>query len=232
MRLAILQLVFFFLYLSSCSDQENIIPYHAQKIKIDGNKKEAIWKTIEVYDEFYSSWSDKTIEKTEFSSFHNSVFLYFHFTIIDKSILCNEKKRYSDSVEYSDRAEIFFATDEQLSTYYGIEIDACGRMIVFKSNGYRNFEESWKFPGFDKKDFKVNQTNNGYQVEGRIPLNVLRDLGVLKDKKMLIGVYRANYYVENAKDKVQWIGWSSIDTEIPDFHNIQGFKTVLLVDKQ
>jgi len=230
MRLAKILLVFFSLQLLSCSDQENVIPYHEHKVKIDGSKKDYIWKITEVYDEFYSPWSEKKIEKTEFRSFHNSVFLYFHFTIIDKTIYCNQQEQYPASVEYSDRAEIFFTIDAQLSEYYGLEIDACGRMMSFKSESYRSFEEDWKFPGFGKKDFKVIQTNNGYQVEGRIALNVLRDLGVLKEQQMLIGIFRANFYQKNLKDKVQWISWKPIDSKIPDFHDIQGFKSVFLGD--
>lgn len=212
-----------------CQEKSVLIPYSKEHIKIDGSKKDPAWKQAFRLDQFYSPWEERPIPKTEFRSFHDSEFFYFHFQSIDKQIVCHEVPKNKTSVEYSDRIELFFSVDRQLSTYYGLEFDACQRMIAFKSEGYRNFDQGWSFPG-RVKDWKVREINNGYEVEGRIKISDLREMNVLKNNEMLMGIFRADFRRNNKKD-VSWLSWTQINSEKPDLHHIDGFQLVKLGDK-
>lgn len=214
----------------SCEEKAFIIPFHDGNIKIDGPKRDSIWKLCQPYDQFYYPPNDTKSQRTEFRSFWNKEYLYFHFDINDRLIVCAKDRGKSNAVEYSDRAEIFFAVDNQMSEYFGIEIDACERMINFKSVGYRNFEPDWTFPYLRKKDYKVKRLKTGYEVEGRIELKALVELGVLQDQKLLMGVFQADFRKANSKKSVQWKSWNEIKTDKADFHTADGFQLVILGD--
>lgn len=230
MRLALLIIFFAINQFSSCSDQGFIIDKFDAKLTIDGQKNEAIWQRVNAYKEFYAPWSEWQVEETEFRIFHDAKYLYFHFSVLDVSNSCHQIKSYATSVEFSDRVEIFFARDQEMSEYIGLEIDACGRMIQFKSQGNRNFVKDWKFSEFREEDYEVIQTEQGYQVEGRISKSALSSMDFLKNRKLLMGVFRANYLNEAGDGKVQWISWKDISLKNPDFHQIDGFKFVHLGD--
>ena len=214
----------------SCSDMDFSISYIDEQVKIDGDMKDKVWSKCNTHNQFFSPWSDLEVEKTEFRTYHDKSYLYYHFKIEDQTLNCFQSADHAESVEYSDRAEIFFSVDSLMSKYYGIEIDACGRMIEFKSEGYRNFDKTWSFPSMDYKDYQVLKSSFGYQVEGRISLQALEEMEVLKDGKLLVGIFRANFLEAGSKKKVQWISWKPIQTKKPNFHHISGFRTVNLGD--
>ena len=214
----------------SCSEMDFSISFKDEQAIIDGSLNDKVWSKCNAHKQFYSPWSDAEIEKTEFRSFHDNNNLYYHFTIEDQTLNCFQSADPAESIEYSDRAEIFFSVDTLMSKYYGIEIDACGRMAEFKSKGYRSFEEGWSFPDMDQSDYQVIRTSAGYQVEGKISLNALEEMEILNEGKILVGIFRANFLEEGSKKKVQWISWKENQTTKPNFHHISGFRTINLGD--
>lgn len=214
----------------SCEENAFTIPFHDGIVKLDGSKHDSIWKLCQPYEQFYYPPNETKSQRTEFRSFWNKDYLYFHFDIIDRNVVCDNDREKSIAVEYSDRAEIFFAIDDQLSEYFGLEIDACERMINFKSVGYRNFEPDWTFPYLRRKDYQVKRLKSGYQVEGRIEIKALSQLGILKDQKLLMGVFQADFRKANSRKSVQWKSWNEIRSEKPDFHTLDGFQLVILGD--
>lgn len=218
------------LLLSSCNNSSTAIPYHKGQITIDGTDQDSVWLLCDVYEDFVSPWKKQSVPTTRFKTFYDDEYLYVHFTAKDKDQVCNTHKLHKRAVEQSDRVEVFFSKDEEMSQYYGMEFDICGRMISFKSTGYRNFKKNWKFPHFKRKDYRTRKLLNVYQSEIRIPLKALEELELINDNKLWMGVFRANYNSQSY-NKVQWISWKMLNTQKPDFHNIKGFKLMEFGDK-
>lgn len=218
--------IVFLIWLSGLQPKAFVIPKYEVGINIDGKAKEAIWKRAKTYDKFKSPWDSLQVPLTTFKSFCDTSHLYFHFKVKDSQVICYDHKKNDLAVEGSDRVELFFASNDSLSTYYGLEIDACERFMTFKSNGYRQFEEGWEFPEFGSEDYKIKGTRKGYLVEGRISLRVLEELDILHNGSMLIGIHRAEYYREKDEEKVRWISWNDFLINKPDFHIREGFRMV------
>lgn len=197
---------------------------------MDGSDQDSIWMICDTYEDFVSPWQRAAVPITRFKCFYNDEYLYVHFTAKDQDQVCKKHNVTKRAVELSDRVEIFFAKDEEMSEYYGMEFDICGRVNVFKSTGYRNFQKNWRFPHFKKKDYRTRQLLNVYQSEIRIPIKALQELELINDGKLLMGVFRANFNSKNY-NKVQWISWQKINTPKADFHTIKGFKLMELGGK-
>lgn len=208
-----------------CAPKLFEIPYHEVKIEIDGSKADSIWHELNTYSHFISNWDELPVPTTEFKCFYDSIYLYFHYRVQDEQVICYDHRKNDLAVGSSDRVEIFFASNSQLEPYYGLEFDACNRVLQFKGNGSWNFEKKWKFPGLTKKDYKVRAFKGGYQFEARLKIKSLHEMNLIHDKKMLIGLHRADFS-KNNEDKVRWISWKKIETPKPNFHNLEGFQLV------
>ncbi len=218
--------IVFLLWLLGLQPKAYVIPRHEVGITIDGKAKEAIWNKSKTFEKFKSPWDTLQVPATTFKSFCDSTHFNFYFKVKDSQVICYDNMENTKAVEGSDRVELFFASNDSLSTYYGIEMDACERFISFKSNGYRKFEEGWEFPEFSSDDFKIKGSRKGYAVEGRIKLEVLKELDILHNGSMLIGVHRAEYYRQKKEEKVRWISWNDFEVSKPDFHLREGFRMV------
>lgn len=138
----------------------------------------------------------------------------------------NEKSE----VLHSDRVEIFFRTDDQLSLYYGLELDPHSRVYDFEAEYYKKFTPVWSWPTDDLM-VKANKLADGYTVEVAVSKKSLKVLKLLKGKRIEAGLFRGNC-IEIAKDnsKFKWISWMRPDSPTPDFHIPSSFGVLEFVD--
>ena len=63
-------------------------------------------------------------------------------------------------------------------------------------------------------------TDDGYIVEGKVPMASLQDLNLIHDNVMRAGVYRAEFSLpaEDGELVQEWISWIDPKTEAPDYH--------------
>lgn len=216
------------IYSVGCKNVPLIIHYYNTEIIIDGLGNEFVWQKIKGYSKFESPWDGLPDQGTVFKSFHNGEYLYFHFDIKDTMVICYNHKSNDTAVEYSDRVELFFALDSTMTQYCGLEFDPCNRRQEFFSNGYRQFTKNWKFPALNKGDFVSMFTDGGYQVEGKLSMKGLADLGMIKNGYINLGVFRADCQSQNLDRPIRWISWKNINTKRPDFHTYEGFRKIQL----
>lgn len=78
----------------------------------------------------------------------------------------------------------------------------------------------------DGLETKATTTDDGYDVEGKIPMKSLEDLKLINNHVMRAGIYRAEFSKPEAsgKDpKMEWISWVDPKTANPDFHVASSF---------
>ena len=218
-----------------CTPPSYSIRYIPTSITINGKADEEVWSECKSYTSFINPWDPAAIQHTVFQSFYNDQFIFFHFTVTDQKVVCMEHEENNTAVEYSDRVELFFADEisvglenEAIYRYYGFEFDACGRLQQFASEGYRNFIEGWSLPELTSQDYVVENHDWGYEVELRLPLKELEELGVIQSDSIIMGVFRADAELPTKEGKIQWLSWKEIKTKQPDFHTLAGFKKVPL----
>ena len=117
---------------------------------------------------------------------------YFSFIVSENSVYRDLKDNSDESIGNSDRVELFFRVDETLTPYYCLEMDPTPRLMVFKALPNKNFDFNWCWPK-QEIDIKSKLNQNYYVVEGTISIKSLKDLGLLVNGKLQIGVYRAKY---------------------------------------
>ena len=101
--------------------------------------------------------------------------------------------------------------------YYGVEIDPQGRVHDYSIEYYRHFDGTWNLEGLDSAGVA---TDDGYIVEGKVPMASLQDLDLIHDNVMRAGVYRAEFSLpaEDGELVQEWISWIDPKTEAPDYH--------------
>lgn len=128
----------------------------------------------------------------------------------------------------SDRVEIFISPDTTLSTYYCLEMDATGRVLDYRASYYRKMDYSWKWPN-EQFIIKTSKTKSGYIVEIAISIRALNDLGLLQNKRLLAGLFRAERKSGGAaRANIHWISWIKPNAEKPDFHIPSAFGMLML----
>lgn len=186
-------------------------------IEVDGKLDDEEWGDVKQEINFTFPWQDRMPPPTEFFAIMDTSHFYFAYRVEDKDIVMRESGRESD-VAAGDRVEIFFAGSQDLEEYYCLEIGPGGSVLDYKASFYRKFNDSWDFPGLL---VKANLTRNGYTVEGSIPVEVLKSLGILEKAYscFLIGLYRAEFsHTKSKEPRAEWISWVQPDTKDPDFH--------------
>jgi hypothetical protein len=128
-------------------------------------------------------------------------------------------------VEKEDRVELFFSKDSVMDKYYSLEIDPKGRALSYEASYYRNFTFEWEPPeGFSAAG---HIHNNGYTVEGAVPLSFLSDL-FDANGFIYAGFYRAQFGVTNDTLVENWLTWQDPITAKPDFHVPSSFGRLCL----
>lgn len=169
-----------------------------------------------VLTDFQFPWKDQPAPSTEFRAVWNEEWMKFQFSVDDHDIVLNSSSDRNEAVLGSDRVELFFASSADLEQpYFGAEMDPRGWVYDYLATSYRQFDDSWVFPHLE---LSGRTYEDGYSVEGKFSLSMLRDLGCLADGRMITGVYRAEFSHSESGVEENWISWVDPETETPDFH--------------
>ena len=195
-------------------------------IQIDAHSDEPDWQKAAVLRDFTFPWKDASPPPTEFRAIVNDFSLYFSYRVHDDDIVLVEPyEKKADSIG-EDRVEVVISGDRELSNYFAAEIDPLGRVLDFQASYHRQFDFSWQCPGL-KTAGRI--TDDGYEVEGSIPLATLQSLGVpslLSGREIAIGLFRAEFsHGPDGQTIENWISWVDPDIPEPDFHVPGAFGT-------
>lgn len=176
------------------------------------DRVEAEWLT-----DFVFPWRGEPEPGTKFRAWHDTVSLHFEFEVIDRDIVLDQAEDRDEQVLGSDRVELFFSPTGDLSQpYFGFEMDPRGQVYDYRASFHRQFDPDWTLESLQLRGEIMDE---GYRVEGRFPLDDLRELGCLRDGEMVTGVYRAEFSHEpDGSVRQDWISWVDPRAETVDFH--------------
>jgi hypothetical protein len=207
-------------------------------ILVDGMLNDASWREANILTkEIKARWTSGITPHTRFQALWNDDFLYFAFYAEDNEIILVNSILREQDIGQEDRVELFFTTgtidqpiienSDSLPEYYGIEIDAKGRVLDFSAKYYRKFNSNWNMKGLEVVSY---HDKNGYLIEGKISLSTLKDLDLInKNNEMSVGVFRGDF-TKKSHENVRWISWIDPETSQPDFHVSKAFGRFLLVE--
>lgn len=192
---------------------------------LDGKPDENVWKGVPaIAGGFHFPWENREAPLTELRAYHDGTNFYFSFVVQDKDVVSVKDWQGESTVDKEDRVELFFAGgnvdrpgENGMERYYAVEVDPLGRAHDYAVEYYRHFDSEWKLPGFESA---AALTEQGYSVEGKIPLASLNDLKLIRDGVMRAGAYRAEFSTgkDAGNPEMAWISWVNPDTAAPDFH--------------
>lgn len=187
------------------------------------------WQTAVCLRDFTFPWENTPAPQTEFRALWDDEKLYFRFVCVDEDLVLGSGETLKERVLGSDRVELFFAPDLNLTPYYAFEMSPRAEALVYAGQFYRQFDWEWACP-----ELTLEAEINGatYHVQGSLPLATLRRLGILKPDSMAIhvGVYRAEFsHQADGSIHSGWMPWVNPQTERPDFHVPASFGVFELV---
>ncbi len=201
----------------------NVKSIKNQALKLTGKANDKLWDKANMLVDFCSPWDSVSISKIEFKALYNNEFLYFNFKVYDTDIYISQENVIYDSINNSDRVELFFRSNSQLNPYYCLEIDPTPRLMDFKASYPRNFDFNWCWP-LDDIEIKSDLNNDFFTVEGKLSLKSLKALNLLNNNKIEVGVFRAKYKKQPDNSYLPtWITWVDPKTKDPDFHTPTAF---------
>lgn len=187
-------------------------------IDVDGALDEVAWTEAVSETGFSFPWQEREAPATEFRALMDDTNFYFAFRVEDADIVIDDGGD-EEAVARGDRVELFFTLDPSLDDYVCFEIDPSGRVLDYRASYYRDLDFEWDLP---ELVVAATLTETGYVVEGSIPHEALRELGIptLADAgKVLAGVFRAEYSHRDDGDPLaEWISWVTPISDEPDFH--------------
>ena len=201
-----------------------------KEIIINGKGDNQLWENAIALTDFIYPWENETPPLTSFKALHSKDWLYCLYNVKDDNMNVYVKTNEKSEVVYSDRVEIFFRKDAQLSPYYGLELDPHGRVYDYQAEYHRKFTSTWSWPA-GQLIVKANIVEGGYTVEIAISKKSLKSLGLLKGKIIEAGLYSGDC-VEITEDnsKIKWISWVRPDSPTPNFHIPSSFGVLELKD--
>ena len=189
---------------------------------------DTIWNKANSMNNFTSPWDKEPIKKIEFKAIHNHEKVFFKFKVDDFQTHIHPSEDQNDSINNSDRVELFFRSDASLNHSYCLEIDTQGRVMDFKARPNKEFDFNWKWPTQDL-EIKSSVESNYFIVEIAISIQSLKDLNLLKNGKIETGIYRAKYNLQKDNTfKPTWITWVNPKTATPNFHTPTSFGCLTL----
>jgi hypothetical protein len=214
--------------------KEGIKTYPVKKITgeiaISGKGDHPLWKRAHELSDFSYPWETETPPSTKFKALHSDAWLYCLFDVMDHDIRIHVDKNHKTEVASSCRAEIFLKKDDQLSPYYCLEIDPMARVLDYEGQFHRKFNMKWSWPQGHLL-IKSHRRKNGYSIEIAISKASLKELGLLKDKNLQTGLYRADCLELNENgERFKWTSWVKPDSPTPDFHIPSSFGLLQLED--
>lgn len=193
------------------------------QLQITGKGESAFWKKSDVLTHFISPWDSEEPSKIEFRALWDKKNFFFCFTVFDDQIHIETKDNSIDSINNSDRVELFFRPDDSLNPYYCLEIDTEARIMDFIAYPDKKFDFNWNWPQNDIT-VKSSKKATSFTVEGAISIASLNQFDLIKEDKIEAGIFRAKY---NLKDNLHfeptWISWVNPNTETPNFHIASSF---------
>ena len=190
--------------------------YRNVNISIDTNPLEKAWTNATKLSNFINPWNPSANQYTETNLLWNGKELYFYFIAHDKEVILIDNIDSENRINREDRVEFFISPDMPLTEYYGIEMDALGRVMDYKVKFYRKFYMNWTVGKHLR--LKGRLTPEGYCLEGCIDKKLLKEL-TNGQKTFYLGAYRADYNTDvNGKKKFEWLCIKDPKTSKPDFH--------------
>ncbi|MCV9929925.1 carbohydrate-binding family 9-like protein [Flavobacterium sp. LS1R49] len=205
-------------------------PIAKNQLIVSGKGDSDLWKEAVVLDDFCSPWDSKIPSRIEFKALWDSEQLFFCFTVYDIEIHIEKEDNSIDSINNSDRVELFFRPDKTLNPYYCMEIDTAARIMDFIAYPDKNFNFDWSWP---KDDLWVKSSinNASFVVEGAISIASLKKFNLINNNQIETGIFRAKYSKINDTDyQPTWITWVNPVTETPNFHTPSSFGILTLKD--
>lgn len=186
------------------------------------------WSAAKVLTDFSFPWVQREAPKTEFRALWDEAHLHFRFDCVDDDLVLPDAPTAKEHVLRSDRVEIFFTADLSLQPYYCLEMSPRGDVLAYEARFYREMNWDWQCEGLE---LTAHIDGDRYSVTGRIPLDTLRELKVLRSREIYAGVYRAEFHHEpNGTVHSGWMPWVNPQTEKPDFHVPASFGVLELED--
>ncbi len=193
--------------------------YFILKVK-DLIESKDVWDKAILLQDFSLPWNSEKPQKTSFRALYDDEFLYLRYDVEEENInICSKKGNKRDVIN-SDRVEIFFRKNEKLDQYYCLEIDPNGLVLDYVASYYRKFDRDWTWPK-NQMFVKTNSNKEGYNVDVKISLASLRNLGLLNNNIIESGIFRADCIklpTDDSNADIKWISWVNPKTKIPDFH--------------
>tara|TARA_B100000809_G_scaffold90011_1_gene88519 strand:+ start:6615 stop:7250 length:636 start_codon:yes stop_codon:yes gene_type:complete len=194
-----------------------------KSLSINGKANADAWKQANVLIDFQSPWDSGPIAPIKFRALYDAENFYFSFCVLDTEVYTDTSANKDQNIGNSDRVELFFRSDASLNPYYCLEIDTTARIMDFEARPGKNFDFDWNWP-IQHINVQSSIQNTCFVVEGTISLNSLRDLNLLKENKIEIGVFRAKYNKNGQGEFTPtWIAWVDPKTEDPNFHISSSF---------
>ena len=201
-----------------------------KEIVITGKGDDPQWKNAIELTAFIYPWEKETPPYTSFKALHSKDWLYCLYKVKDDHINVFVKTNEKSDVLYSDRVEIFFRKNAQMSPYYGLEIDPHARVYDYQAEYQRDFMPTWSWPAGELL-VKANKATDGYTVEIAISKKSLRQLELLKEKRIEAGLYRGDcIQITEDNSKIKWISWVRPNSSTPNFHIPSSFGVLELKD--
>lgn len=185
------------------------------------------WDEIETLNDFSSPWVNGIPPETLFKAYYDDSYLYFQFMGAGTKPLVYVTDNSKMEVNNSERVEIFFRINEKMQPYYCLEMDAHGRVMDFRAKFYKDFEFDWNWP--EPLFIQSNITDEAYTVQGKFSLTALKQLGLLTDSQIQIGLFRGHCIaLEGDNATFEWISWADPKTPEPDFHVPSAFGILIM----
>jgi hypothetical protein len=182
-------------------------------------RKRLDWNEADRLDSFINPWSELPVPAMTFQALWDDLHLHFRFDVTADNVLTLIHSNNKLEVMDSDRVEIFFRCNEQLDPYFCLEMDSMGRVLDYRAQYYRKFDYGWQWPGTGDLMVQSAPTGSGYQVLGSVTLASLRQLGLLQQNSLQVGLFRGECLeLAGTKSIFNWISWIKPDSGHPDFH--------------
>lgn len=199
-------------------------------LQINGLGDDPLWDKANVLTDFISPWDNQEIKKIELRSIWDSERIFFYYKVFDNEVHVERKNDTIDSINNSDRVEIFFRENASLNPYYCLEIDPDPRIMDFIAYPEKKFHFGWNWPE-NHLMVKSNINEHYFTVEIAITIQSLKELNLLKNSVIETGFYRAKYIKkEDETYEPIWISWVNPNTETPNFHIASSFGTLTLLE--
>ena len=185
------------------------------------------WEKVTKLDDFSYPWQSEKSPVTSFSAYYDENHIYFRFVAYGSKPLVYIEDNSKLAVMHSERVEIFFRRDQKMSPYYCLEMDPHGRVLDYSANHYREFDRNWNWPA--PLSILTSMKDTYYTLQGKLNLNTLKRLNLLRDNQIQIGLYRGHCTeMIDGKADVKWISWIDPITPEPDFHVPSSFGILTL----